>query len=145
MKQRLLFSVAVVAGLAVASVSAFGADPTSNKGENAPSAAPAAQTKADLIGDKVVDSKGEQVGTVKDIRTNANGTATAVVVNTGTKDVAVPAGEIVIASNDTLKTAKSASEVKKLPAEPAGNAPSASPATTPDPSSAPDAGGKAPY
>lgn len=128
MKQQLL-SVAFAAGLALAPAAALGADPMPGDAASEPSAPPA-QTKADLIGDDVIDSRGEQVGKVKDIRTNADGTATAVVIDTGSKDVAIPAGEIVIASVDTLRTAKSAQEVKKLPAEPKSSAPGSS--TSPD-------------
>ena len=54
MKQRLLASMAVVAGLALGSTMSLAADPMSNDGAGAPSAAPG-QSKAELIGDKVID------------------------------------------------------------------------------------------
>lgn len=125
MKQHFL-SVAIVAGLGFAGA-AFAADPMSKDGAGAASTAPA-QTKADLIGDKVVDLKGIPVGTVKDIKTDAQGSATAVVVSVGTRDVAVPATAFQVASNDTLMTTKSAKELSKMPAEPkSGSAGSTSP------------------
>lgn len=127
-----LTSVAALIGAAMISVSAFAADPMQPQSGGGTSAgtttdANSGVSKTDIVGRAVVDASGTKVGTVKDVRTDAQGTATNLLVTVGKKDVLLPASEVKIASNDTIQTTKSAKEIKKLPAASASDSDAMSP------------------
>jgi sporulation protein YlmC with PRC-barrel domain len=88
--------------------------------------------KSDLLGRKVFDSKGKQVGQVKDVVTDSQGAPLNVIVATSKKDVALSPDEIKLASNDTLKANKTAKEINQLPAAPASQPDSPTGAVSPN-------------
>ena len=73
-------------------------------------------TKEQIVGHALIDKNGAKIGTVKDVKTNASGAATDLVVSVGKKDVLLPASEVQIASNDQIQTSRTAKDVKRLPA-----------------------------
>ena len=75
-------------------------------------------SKSDLIGKRLLDSQGEQVGEVKDVVTGADGRPIDLIISRGGKQVALPASEITLAENDTLKTDRTAASIEKLPPAP---------------------------
>lgn len=111
---------------------AFAADPMTPSapssgmpGDSAPAEQSGTISKDELIGRRVIDPQGKDVGKVKDIQTDSQGNATDLVVATGKKDVLVPTTEVQVASNAVVTT-KSAKEISKLPAAPKGSTPSPS-------------------
>jgi sporulation protein YlmC with PRC-barrel domain len=139
--KKLIVSMVVLAGASLA-VPALAADPM------APAATPGAEqgqmqnssgqmNKADLVGRKVFDSKGKQVGQVKDVITDSQGATLNVIVATSKKDVALSPDEIKLASNDTLKANKTAKEINQLPAAPATQPDSPTGAVSPGTNNAP--------
>ena len=85
----------------------------------AASTPPGGITAAQLVGREVVDSTGAKVGKIKDVQTDAQGN-NQIIVNVGKKSVAVPAGELQVASNDKIQSSRTAKELKALPAAQSG-------------------------
>jgi len=124
--RKLLASMVVLAGASLV-VPALAADPMAPSGD--PSGMQQGQmnsqssqlNKSDLVGRKVLDSKGKQVGQVKDVITDPQGAPLNVIVTTAKKDVSLSPDEIKLASNDTVKANLSATQINKLPAAPAAS------------------------
>ena len=131
--KRHLASALVLIGASMMSAPVFAADPmgaapagsTSTPAEK--SGAAQGLTKEQIIGHALVDKNGAKVGTVKDLRTDAQGAATDLVVSVGSKDVLLPASEVQMASNDKIQTTLSAKEAKRLPAAKDTASPGSSP------------------